>query len=335
MKAVVWTRYGSPDVLKVLEIPKPEPKENEVLVRIHAASISLADCEMRAMKLPVFLIRVMMRVYIGLFRPKRIRTLGQEVAGVVEAVGSSVRKFKPGDRVFASLGLQFGGYAEYVCVPATSAGRITEPIPAEMSFQEAATLPVFGVDAYHYVDQAKITPGQQVLVNGAGGSIGTFGVQVAKAQGAVVTAVDLAEKHDMLRSIGADEVIDFTREDFTQNGVKYDVIFDVVGKCPLKKALASLNQNGCYVTANPSGSVMMNAKRLERKTGHRIVFQPSENHSANLAGLLKLMADGKLRTVIDRSFLLEEVSEAHRYIEAGKKKGHVVLALGNRQQNDG
>ena len=327
MKAVIWTAYGSPEVLKVQEIPKPEPKENEVLVRIHAASISLADCEMRAMKLPVAFIRVMMRVFIGLFRPKRIKILGQEAAGVVESVGSSVSKFNPGDRVFASLGLQFGGYAESVCVPESSSSRILQQIPEGMSFQEAATLPVFGVDAYHYVDQARIKPGQQVLINGAGGSIGTFGVQIAKAQGAVVTVVDLAEKHEMLRSIGADEVIDFTQEDFTQNGVKYDVIFDVVGNCPLNKALASLKQNGCYVTANPSGWVMMNAKRLEKKTGHQILFQPSENHKANMGALLKLMAEGKLRTVIDRSFSLEQVPEAHRYVESGKKKGHVIISL--------
>lgn len=329
MKAAIWTAYGSPDVIKVKEIPKPEPKENEVLIRIHAASVSLADCEMRAMKLPLFFIRVMMRIYIGLFRPKRIQILGQEIAGVVEAAGPNVRKFKVGDQVFASLGLKFGGHAEYICLPEQTSGRTLALIPESMTFQEAATLPVFGVDSYHYLNQANIQPGQHVLVNGAGGSIGTFGVQIAKALGAEVTAVDLTEKHTMLRSIGADHVIDYTQEDFTQNGIRYDVIFDVVGKSPFKKALCSLKQEGCFVTANPSTQHMLQAKRVEKTSGHKVIYQPSEHVTATLAALMKLIKDGKVRTVIDRVYPIDQIRDAHRYIESGKKQGNVVLDLTN------
>ncbi|MEE4194441.1 MAG: NAD(P)-dependent alcohol dehydrogenase [Anaerolineae bacterium] len=327
MKAVIWTTYGSPDALKVMEIPKPEPKENEVLIHIHAASVSLADCEMRAMKLPVFFVRVMMRFFIGLFRPKRVSILGQEVAGVVEAVGEQVTKFHVGDRVFASLGFHFGGHAEYVCVPESSSDRITAHIPESMGFLGAATLPVFGVDAYHYLKLAKIQPGQHVLVNGAGGSIGTFGVQIAKAQGAEVTAVDLAEKHDMLRSIGADHVIDYTQQDFTQNGISYDVIFDVVGKCPFPQVMGSLKEQGCFVTANPSLRHMLLAKRVERSTGHAVFYQPSEQHSTNLTALLRLIQNGKVHPVIDRIYTIEQTAEAHRYVESGKKQGGVLLDI--------
>jgi NADPH:quinone reductase-like Zn-dependent oxidoreductase len=329
MKAVIWTAYGSPDVLVVREIPKPEPREDEILIRTHAASVSLADCEMRAMKLPLLLIRVMMRFYIGFFRPKRIQILGQEIAGVVEAVGSNVHQFKVGDQVFASLGLKFGGYAEYICLTEQANGRTLTLIPESMTFQEAATIPVFGVDAYHYLSQANIQPGQHVLVNGAGGSIGPFGVQIAKALGAEVTAVDLEEKHEMLRSIGADHVIDYTQEDFTQNGILYDVIFDVVGKSPFKKALRSLKQGGCFVTANPSSRHMLQAKRVERTSGHKVIYQPSDHVTAALAALMKLIKDGKVRPVIDRVYSIDQIKDAHHYVESGKKQGNVILDLTN------
>lgn len=332
MKAVIWTAYGSPDVLQVQEIPRPEPKENEILVRIHAASVSLADCELRAMKLPSFFVRIMMRFYIGLFRPKRVQILGQEIAGVVEAVGNNVNQFKTGDRVFASMGLQFGGHAEYGCVPAASTARITARMPEDMGFHEAATLPVFGIDAYHYLQQADIQPGQHVLINGAGGSIGTFGVQLAKTWGAEVTAVDLAEKHDMLRSIGADHMIDYTQEDFTKNDIQYDVIFDVVGKCQLKKALYSLKKNGCYVTANPSSSVMIKAKQVEIRSGHKIIYQPSEQQASTLAALLNLVKAGKVHSVIDRAYTIDQIRDAHCYVESGKKQGNVLLNLIGSEQ---
>ena len=242
MKAVVWTRYGPPDVLELRELDRPTPKDNEVLVRIHATTVTAGDCEMRALKFPVYL-SIPMRFWVG-FRKPRMNTIpGTELAGEIETAGKDVRLFRAGDQVFGSAGLRFGANAEYICLP-ERAEEVEGSLalkPANMSYEEAATVPFGGRDAWHFLRKAELKPGDKILINGAGGSIGTFAVQLAKHAGAEVTAVDSAGKLDMLRSLGADHVIDYAREDFTKNGVTYDVVFDVVGKAPLS---APQNRSG-------------------------------------------------------------------------------------------
>src|SRR5215208_5609836 len=225
MKAIVWTKYGPPEALQLREVEKPTPRDNEVLIKVHAATVTFGDCEVRRLKLPL-LISIPIRIYAGLIKPKRITILGQELAGEIEAVGRQVTRFKKGDPVFAATFFRFGAYAEYACLPET----YLVLKPSAITYEESATVPTGGINGLHFLRAANIQPGEMVLINGAGGSIGTYAVQIAKSLGAEVTAVDSAEKLDMLRSIGADHVVDYTREDFTKSGERYDVIYDVIGK---------------------------------------------------------------------------------------------------------
>ena len=250
MRAVVWEKYGSPENLVLKEIDKPEPKDNEVLVKVHATSVTAGDCEMRALEFPVWL-RLPIRLFVGLRAPKNVRILGQEFSGTVEAVGGNVRGFKAGDPVFGTAGFMIGTYAEYLCLPEESDEGVLAIKPVNMTFEEATVVPTGGLEALHFLGKAKIQPGETVLINGAGGSIGTAGVQLAKHYGSEVTAVDSAAKLDMLRSLGADNVIDYEQDDFSRNGKKYDVIFDVVGKSPFARSLKSLSPGGRYLIANP------------------------------------------------------------------------------------
>ncbi len=246
MKAILWTGYGPPDVLQLGEVEKPAPREGEVLIRIHATTAFQGDCELRRLKLPL-LLQLVLRMYLGFRRPRRITILGQELAGEVEAAGSGVRKFKPGDRVFGTTGFRLGAYAEYICLPEEKGLAIK---PANMTYEQAAAVPVGGLEAWYFLKQANLNSRQKVLINGAGGSIGTFAVQIARAYGAEVTAVDSTGKLDMLRSIGAEHVIDYTCQDFTQRGQVYDVIFDVVGKSPFSRSIQSLTKEGVYLLGN-------------------------------------------------------------------------------------
>ncbi len=249
MKAILWTNYGSPDVLQLKEVAKPAPKDNEVLIRIYATTVTTADCELRNFK-TFSAFWLPLRIYIGLIKPKRITILGQELAGEIEAIGKDVTQFKKGDSVFAWAGLRLGGNAEYVCLRENATMAIK---PANMTFEEAAAVPLGGLEAWQYLN-GNIRDGQNVLIIGAGGSIGTFAVQLAKHFGAEVTAVDSTEKLDMLRSIGADHVIDYTQEDFTKSGQTYDVIFDAPGKSSFSRSERALKQNGLYLSADPGMS---------------------------------------------------------------------------------
>jgi NADPH:quinone reductase-like Zn-dependent oxidoreductase len=332
MKAIVWTAYGPPDVLHLQEVEKPTPKDNEVLVRVYATTVTAGDCEMRSLKFPLFL-SLPMRIYVGLRKPERITILGQELAGEIEAVGKDVTLFKEGDQVFAATGFTLGAYAEYLCLPAESEDGVLAIKPANMTYEEAAAVPTGGLEALHFLRKANIQSGQKVLVNGAGGSIGTIAVQIAKGSGAEVTAVDSAQKLDILRSIGADHVIDYALQDFTESGETYDVILDVIGKSPYSRSIRSLNPNGFYLIANPRPSKMIRGRWTSMTTSKKVFSDSAGRKTQDLIYLRDLIEAGNLRTVIDRRYPLEQTAEAHRYVETGQKVGNVVITVGHNAYN--
>jgi NADPH:quinone reductase-like Zn-dependent oxidoreductase len=324
MKAIVWTKYGPPDVLQLKEVAKPIPKDNEALIRIYATTVTSGDCEQRCLKLPI-LYRLPMRVYVGLKTPKRITILGMDLAGEIESVGKDVKRFKAGDQVFAATGfVGMGAYAEYICMPEEG---VLATKPDNMTYEEAATVPTGGLEALHFLRQANIQSGQKVLINGAGGTIGTFAVQLARHFGAVVTCVDSTEKLDMLRSIGADHVIDYTQEDFTKSGQTYDVIFDVVGKSSFSRSIRSLKQNGLYLLSNAGPSQMVRGLWTSRISSKKVIFGAASQTTDDLVFLKELIEAGKIKSVIDKCYPLEQVAEAHRYVETGHKKGNVVITM--------
>jgi 2-desacetyl-2-hydroxyethyl bacteriochlorophyllide A dehydrogenase len=326
MKAVVWTKYGSPDVLQLKEIAKPTPKADEVLIRIYATTVTAGDCEARNLKIPI-LIRLPMRMYVGLRKPKRITILGQELAGEIEAIGKDVKRFKAGDQIFGTTGLGFGAYAEYICLPEKSAMGVLATKPANMTYQEAAAVPTGGLEALHFIRKGNIQRGEKVLIIGAGGSIGTFAVQLAKYFGAEVTGVDSTSKLEMLRSIGADRVIDYTQEDFTRNGQTYDVIFDVMGKSSFSGSVRSLKQNGRYLLGNAGLSQMVRGRWTSIRSSKKVIIGAANQKNQDLLFLKALIEAGKIKSVIDRRYPLEQIVEGHRYVDTGQKKGNVVITL--------
>jgi len=327
MKGIVWTEYGPPDVLQLKKIEKPVPKYNEVLIRIYATTVTSGDCEQRSLKLP-FWHALPMRAYVGLKRPKRITILGMELAGEIESVGKDVKRFRKGDQVFAATGfVRMGTYAEYICLPEEPEEVALAIKPANMTYEEAATVPVGGLEALCFLRKGNIQNGQKVLINGAGGTIGPFAVQLAKYFGAEVTAVDITGKLDMLRSIGADHVIDYAREDFTKSGETYDFILDVVGKSSFSGSIRSLNQNGRYLIANPELAQMVRGLWTSMISSKKVIFGASNGKTEDLIFLKELIEAGKIKSVIDRCYSLEQTAEAHRYVETGHKKGNVVIKM--------
>ena len=328
MKAIVWTKYGPPDVLELREVEKPAPKDNEVLIRIYATTVTAGDCELRSLKFPIYL-SLPMRLWRGFLKPRENSILGTELAGEIEAVGKDVKRFKKGDQVFGSAGMGFGANAEYICLP-EQPGEMEGGVaikPANMTYEEAATVPFGGRDALHFLRKGNIRSGQKILINGAGGSIGTFAVQLAKHFGAEVTAVDSSGKLDMLLSIGADQVIDYKQEDFTKSGEVYDVIFDVVGTISFSRSERSITQNGTYLLANPLGSQMIRGPLTRMTSSKKVIMQTASPTTEDLIFLRELIEAGKIRTVIDRRYPLEQIAEAHRYVETGEKKGNVVITM--------
>jgi NADPH:quinone reductase-like Zn-dependent oxidoreductase len=327
MKAIVWTKYGSPHVLQLKDVEKPTPKDNEVLIKVHTATVTIADCELRRMKGPILLM-LAFRIYMGFIKPKRITILGQELAGEIESVGKEVTKFTKGDPVFAPCLLRFGAYAEYACLPEKY------PIlkPASITYEEAATIPTGGINGLDFLRTGNVQAGESILINGAGGSIGTYALQIAKILAAKVTCVDSAEKLDMLRSIGADHVIDYKKEDFTRNGETYDVIIDVIGKSPFSRSVRSLKPNGRYILGNPSLSARGRARWTPVSAGKKVVIALASYKTEYYTYLKELMETGKIKSVIDRRYPLEQIAEAHRYVDEGHKKGNVVITVGHNNE---
>ena len=268
MKAIVFTKYGAPEVLQIREIEKPEPKDDEVLIKIHATEATKADCELRSFKFAVKWFWLPLRVAMGVTRPKK-QVLGGYFSGEVETAGKDVLKFKKGDQVFGTTNLRFGAYGEYVCLPAK---YTIVPKPHNMSFEEAAAVPLGGLNALHFMRKANIRNGEKILINGAGGSIGTFAVQIAKAMGAEVTAVDSTIKEEMLRRIGADHFVDYTKQDFAKSGQIYDVIFDMVARSSFSKCINTLNPRGRYLIGNPRISDMLRSVLTSRFTDKTAIF---------------------------------------------------------------
>lgn len=325
MRAIVCTNYGPPVVLQLKDVLKPVPKDNEVLVRIRATTVAAADCELRRFDFPSW-VWVPMRLWSGLRRPRQ-PVLGQELAGDVESVGKDVRSLKKGDRVFAATGIGLGAYAEYICLRENPQTGAITTMPANLSYEEAAAVPYGAGEASQFLRKANVRTGQKVLVNGAGGSFGTYAVQLAKVLGAHVTAVDSAPKLEMLRAIGADLVIDYSQGDFTDSPETYDVIFDVVRNTPSGRMVRLLTENGCLLMANPGFLQIVRARWASRGSKKRVVFGASSGTSEDLAHLRGLVEAGRLHPVIDRRFPLAQMAEAHRYAETGQKLGNIVVVV--------
>jgi NADPH:quinone reductase-like Zn-dependent oxidoreductase len=328
MKAMVWTKFGPPDVLQLQEVAKPAPKDKEVLIRIYATTVTAADCEIRGLKFPLAL-RFPIRIFVGLIRLIRPGPiiLGQELAGEVEAVGKEVTRFRKGDQVFGWSGLGLGAYAEYTCLPETGVLALK---PSTITYEEAAPLSVGGLEAVYFLRKGPIQSGQKVLIYGAGGSIGTFAIQLARYFGADVTGVDSTGKLDMLRSIGAGQVIDYTREDFTKSGEIYDVIFDVVGKSSFSRSVRSLTPNGRYLLGNPRLSQRVRGRWISRSSSKKVIpwkARTASEYTEDCKFLKELIEAGKIKAVIDRCYPLEQAAEAHRYVDTGHKKGNVVITV--------
>lgn len=317
MKAIVCTKYGPPEVLMLREVEKPVPGDNEILIRIHATAVSSGDIRLR--KADPFAVRF----FFGLTKPKK-SILGFALAGEVEAIGKDVKLFKEGDQVFGTTGLRLGAYAEYKCLPEKSVLAIK---PNHMTYAEAAAIPFGGTTALYFLRKGNIRNGQKVLVYGASGAVGTAAVQLAKYFGAEVTGVCSTTNVEMVKTLGADRVIDYTVTDFAKNGESYDVIFDTVGKSSFSGCLRSLKEKGFLILASAGLSQMFQGLWTSMTSSRKVISGVISEKAEDILFLKGLIEEGKLKPVIDRTYPLEQIADAHRYVEIGHKKGNVVITL--------
>ncbi|MFN2184058.1 MAG: NAD(P)-dependent alcohol dehydrogenase [Anaerolineae bacterium] len=324
MKATVHTAYGPPDELELREVEKPIPKDNEVLISIHATTVTSSDCNVRNLTFAPTWSVLPMRMQFGLREPK-ITRLGIDLAGKVEAVGKDVKRYREGDQVFGRPDPALGAHAEYICI---AEDGVLAAKPDNMTFEEAACLPLAANTALYFIrDLGKIHAGQTVFINGASGGIGTFAVQLAKYYGAEVTGVCSTANVEMVKSLGADKVIDYTREDFTASGEVYDVVFDVVSKTSYARCKDLLKKNGLYLAALPTLAIVLQTIWTSMVGDKKVKFGDAAGKAENLVFLKELVEAGKLRSVIDRRYPLEQIAEAFRYAETGHKKGNVVITV--------
>ncbi|MET7400048.1 NAD(P)-dependent alcohol dehydrogenase [Dactylosporangium sp. NPDC005572] len=316
MQAVIYTRYGGPEVLRLAEVPAPVPGDQDVLIRVRAAEATKSDCEFRSFRFSVKWFWLPLRIAAGISRPRR-RILGSYFAGEVVSVGGRVTRFAPGDQVYGSTGARLGTYGEYVVVPERAA---VGPKPRNMTFVEAAAVPLGGLNALHFMRRARIKPGEQVLINGAGGSIGAHAIQIARSMGAQVSAVDHPIKEDLVRRLGADEFIDYTTVDVTTTGRRFDVIFDMVPGSPYRRLIAMLQPGGRYLNGNPRLSVLVRSM-LDKTVS--AAFAPETPDA--LATLTEMIEAGKIQSIVDQAYPIAEAITAHRRVETEQRQGAVVL----------
>lgn len=336
MKAIAYTEYGPPDVLQLKEVEKPAPKDNEVLIRVYATSVNYGDLVARNFKeispgkfsMPL-LFWFFTKMYFG-FRKPKITILGSEFSGEIGSVGKDVKRFRKGDQVFGYLGQSMGAYAEYLCM---SEDGCVEIKPANMTYEEAAVVPYGAIMALNLLRKMNIQSGQKVLVNGASGGIGSAAVQIAKYFGAEVTGVCGTPRLEFVKSLGADKVIDYTKEDFTQSGETYDLIFDVLGKSSFSHCKSSLKQNGRYLLASFKMKQLFQMLWTSMIGSKRVICAIAPGSTEDLISVKELIEAGKIKSVIDRRYPLEQTAEAHRYVEQRHKKGNVVITVGQNKIN--
>ncbi len=322
MKAMVATKYGPPEVLELKEIEKPAPSDHEVLVKVYATTVTAGDCRARSFTVPLSA-WLPARITLGLRKPKKAIP-GMVLAGEVEAVGKQVKQVKKGDQIYAYDITRLSSYAEYACVPENSALVFK---PSTVTYEEAAAIPFGGVTALHFLKKGKIHSGQHVLIYGASGSVGTFAVQLAKYFGAEVTGVCSTANIDLVKSLGADKVFDYTQEDFTRSGETYDLIFDTVGKSSLSGCLRSLKHQGSYLQAVAGPALLVQMQWASMRSGKTLIGGTATPKTEDLTYLNELVEAGKIKPVIDRCYPLEKIVEAHRYVDQGHKKGNVIIKV--------
>jgi NADPH:quinone reductase-like Zn-dependent oxidoreductase len=324
VKAILHTAYGPPDELELKEVEKPVPKDNEILIKIRATTVTTSDCNIRNLTFVPKVFLLPMRMEFGLLKPKD-NILGFDLAGNVEAVGQDVTRFKKGEQIFGTTEPAYGAHAEYVCLPEDG---VLAPKPANMTYEEAATIPVIANTALHFIrDMGNVQAGNQVLINGASGGIGTFAVQLAKYYGAEVTGVCSTTNLELVKSLGADHVVDYTKEDFTKAGQTYDVIFDAVAKSSFSRCKNSLKKDGIYLVTVPKLAVLFQMLWTSKIGSQKVKMEGAPAKVENLFFLKELVEAGKLKTVIDRRYPLEQTAEAFKYVETGHKKGNVVITV--------
>jgi NADPH:quinone reductase-like Zn-dependent oxidoreductase len=319
MKAIVYARYGAPEVLRLNEVEKPVPKDNEILIKVYATTVTSGDARLR--RADPFVVRF----FNGLTGPKKITILGNELSGKIEAIGKDVKLFKTGDNVFGQTGMSLGANAEYKCLPEDGSLAIK---PANITYEEAASIPFGASTSLHFLRKANITKGQKVLIYGASGSLGTAAIQLAKYFGAEVTGLCSTANLELVKSLGADKVIDYTKEDFSKNGKTYDIIFDTIGLSPFSGCIKVLNEKGVYLRAvHMTLPPIVRGLLTSLLSSKKVIGGVAAESKENMVLLKTLIEEGKLKPVIDRVYSFEQTAEAHRYVDAGHKKGNVVISV--------